>query len=79
MESLEWVDDYGEQKAPEPQMDLTVLQHVDIVPEHIYLASPDQREGILSELNYELGEDSEGTYVQFTMSELAYWNMVIIK
>ncbi|MDE7353873.1 MAG: glycoside hydrolase family 66 protein [Acetatifactor sp.] len=79
LESLEWVDDNGEQKEPERQKNLTVLQHVDIVPEHIYLASPDQREGILSELEFESGEDSEGTYVQFTMPELAYWNMVIVK
>lgn len=79
VESLEWVDNNGEQKEPEVQRDLTVLQHVDIIPEHIYLASPDQREGILTELEFETGEDSEGTYVQFTMPELNYWNMAIIK
>lgn len=79
VESLEWVDNHGDQKEPEAQRDLTVLQHVAITPEHIYLASPDQKEGILSELDYELGEDSEGTYVKFTMPELDYWNMVIIK
>ena len=79
VDSLEWVDNNGEQKDPVAQRDLTVLQHVSIAPKHIYLASPDQREGILSELDFELGEDSEGIYVSFVMPQLDYWNMVIIK
>lgn len=79
VDSLEWVDNNGDQKKPVRQIDLTVRQPVTITPEHIYLASPDQQEGIMSELAFELGEDSEGTYVTFTMPELKYWNMVVIK
>lgn len=79
VESLEWVDNHGDQKEPEVQHNLTVLQHVDIAPEHVYLASPDQKEGILVELDYEIGEDAEGIYVKFIMPKLSYWNMVIIK
>lgn len=79
VDSLEWVDNYGEQKEPEKQEDLAVLQHIKIMPEHIYLASPDIQEGIMTELSFEVGEDSEGSYVTFTMPELNYWNMVIIK
>ncbi|MDE7266747.1 MAG: glycoside hydrolase family 66 protein [Lachnospiraceae bacterium] len=79
VDSLEWVDNHGEQKEPEKQENLTVLQHITFTPEHIYLASPDIQEGIMTELSFETGEDSEGTYVTFTMPELNYWNMVVIK
>lgn len=79
VDSLEWVDNHGEQKEPVTQKNLTVVQHLSIAPKHIYLASPDQREGILSELDFEMGEDSEGIYVRFVMPQLNYWNMVIIK
>ncbi len=77
--SLEWVDNYGKQEAPERQSNLTVKQYVQGNPSHIYLASPDLNEGIMTELEFEVGKDLGGTYVTFTMPELAYWNMIIIK
>ncbi len=79
VESTEWVDNYGKQKTPERQTDLVVRQYVKAVPSHVYLASPDQNEGIMTELAFEAGEDAKGIYITFTMPELAYWNMVIIK
>lgn len=78
VESMEWVDNYGKQAAPEKQSNLVVRQYVKGTPSHVYLASPDSNEGIMTELAFEAGEDKEGTYVTFTMPELSYWNMIII-
>ena len=60
------------------QTDLMVRQYVEKIPAHVYLASPDINEGIMQELMFETGTDSQGTYITFQMSSLQYWNMVII-
>lgn len=75
----DWVDNYGKKETPETQTDLVVKQYVDAVPSHVYLASPDTNEGIMTELEFEVGQDDNGIYVTFTMPELKYWNMVVIK
>lgn len=77
--SNEWVDNYGKQTSPEEQTSLKVRQYVKATPSHVYLASPDYMEGIMSELEFETGVDENGTYVTFEMPALKYWNMVIIK
>lgn len=77
--SDEWVDNYGKQETPEMQTDLMVRQYVEKIPAHVYLASPDMNEGIMQELMFETGTDSQGTYITFQMPSLQYWNMVIIK
>lgn len=75
----DWVDNYGKKETPETQTDLVVKQYVDAIPAHVYLASPDQNEGIMTELEFEVGQDVSGYYITFTMPELKYWNMVVIK
>ncbi len=77
--STDWVDDYGEQTAPEVQTNLEVKQYVTEIPSHVYWASPDYNEGIMEELEFEYGEDDDGLYVTFTMPRLEYWNMAVIK
>lgn len=79
VETTDWVDNYGKQKSPESQQNVTVKQYVKAAPSHVYLASPDSNEGIMTELAFEVGQDIQGTYITFTMPELKYWNMVIIK
>lgn len=79
VETTDWVDNYGKQKSPELQQNVTVKQYVKAAPSHVYLASPDSNEGIMTELAFEVGQDIQGTYITFTMPELKYWNMVIIK
>ncbi len=74
-----WVDNYGKQKSPEKQVNPTVKHYVTEVPTHIYFASPDYQEGILTELSFETGEDENGKFVRFTMPSLEYWDMVIMK
>ena len=77
--STEWVDNYGEQSVPRKQTNVQVRQYVDAIPTHVYFASPDISEGIMTELDFTVGQDSQGIYVTFEMPELNYWNMVILK
>ncbi len=77
--STQWVDNDGDQPVPQRQQDLEVRHYVKEIPICVYLASPDLDEGIMTELDFEVGEDDRGTYICFTMPELAYWNMVVIQ
>ncbi len=79
VETDEWVDNYGKQKAPDKQTDLAVKHYVTSFPSHVYFASPDCQEGILRELSFETGEDENGKFVRFIMPSLEYWDMVILK
>ncbi len=42
----------------------------------VWVASPDRNNGSAQQLSYTAGADGAGTYVQFTVPELYYWNMV---
>ena len=77
--SSDWSDGDGTQAEPTRQENLTVLQYVDTIPQHVYLASPDHADGIMTELPFETGMDANGTYITFQMPQLHYWNMVILK
>lgn len=79
VEEDEWVDYYGKQEAPDKQANLTVKHYVSTFPTHVYFASPDYQEGIMSELSFETGEDENGKFVRFVMPSLEYWDMVILK
>ena len=45
----------------------------------VYFASPDVNGGITSSLQYSLGNDSNGSYVTFTVPSLEYWDMIYIR
>lgn len=77
--SADWADSDGTQAEPTKQENLTVRQYVDAIPQHVYLASPDHADGIMTELPFETGMDANGTYITFQMPQLHYWNMVILK
>lgn len=77
--SNEWVDKYGKQTAPEKQTNLRVEHYVSKAPAHVYLASPDSAEGIMTELPFEVREEQGETCISFEMPSLAYWNMVVLK
>lgn len=79
VEEDSWVDNYGKQKSPEKQVDPVVKHYVTAFPTHVYFASPDYQEGILTELSFETGEDENGKFVRFTMPSLEYWDTVILK
>ncbi len=77
--SANWADSDGTQVEPTRQENLTVRQYVDTIPQNVYLASPDSFDGIMAELSFETGTDTNGTYITFQMPQLQYWNMVILK
>ncbi len=45
----------------------------------VYVASPDIKEGLTKSVNFTTGLDNKGKYVEFTLEELRYWDMVYIK
>ncbi|MGH8047667.1 MAG: glycoside hydrolase family 66 protein, partial [Chthoniobacterales bacterium] len=42
----------------------------------VWVASPDLNHGSATQLSFTTGSDGSGTYVQFTVPELYYWDMV---
>ncbi len=46
---------------------------------NVYVASPDNNEGISQELTFTTGTDDRGTYVSFTVPKLEYWSMIYLK
>jgi len=75
----EWVDDMGTQKEPAPLVDKIIKHYVTIKPNSVHVATPDFHEGIMEEVEFELGEDEDGTYVSFQLPYLKYWTMIVIQ
>jgi GH15 family glucan-1,4-alpha-glucosidase len=45
----------------------------------VYVASPDYDQGAATALSYTIGADTSGTYIEFTVPSLEYWDMIFIK
>ncbi|RXZ76732.1 carbohydrate-binding protein [Paenibacillaceae bacterium] len=45
----------------------------------VYLASPDNNDGLTQQLPFTTGSDSSGSYVSFTIPSLKYWDMIYMK
>ncbi len=70
-----WVDSRGAQTAPRIKTNVTVTQTVDRKPSHVYIMSPDYREGILQEVEFTWSNGE----VSFVLPYLEYWDMVVIE
>ena len=44
----------------------------------VQVASPDQSHGTYTTLSYTTGSDGNGNYVQFTVPQLQYWDMIVV-
>jgi dextranase len=62
---------------PAPQTNIQIRCHLDKTVQALYLASPDFNDGQAVELAFIEGSDAEGYYVECTVPELQYWDVLI--
>jgi dextranase len=75
--STSWVDTNGTRAAPRVLRDRTVRHYYrGDRPSQVMLASPDRDGGQAHRLPFSTGHDHRGTYVQFRLPTLNYWDMV---
>ena len=64
---------------PPVQTNILLRYYVDDTVDGVYVASPDFDFGRANPLPFASGQDGRGRYVQFTVPQLAYWNMVYLR
>lgn len=75
-----WRDDEGNYDAPPVQKDFKLKYYLqDDNIKNVYLASPDINDGKAIKLQFEKREDKNGKYLEITVPELQYWDMVFIQ
>jgi dextranase len=80
IEVSNWRDDLGNYSAPPIIKDFKVkyyLENDNI--KNVYLASPDINDGKVMKLQFKKKEDSKGKYLEISVPELQYWDMIFIK
>ncbi len=75
----QWRDERGKKAAPKEIHDMKVRYYTDRKVQSLRLASPDRNEGRSSNLVFAKGEDSKGSFIEFTVPELTYWDMIYLK
>jgi dextranase len=75
----QWRDERGKKNIPTEVRDIPVTYYTDKDITAIYLASPDVNDSRSKELSFEKGEDSNGSYIQFNVPFLQYWDMIYMK
>lgn len=76
----DWRDDELDKNDPVLLENKKVRIFTDELFEGIYLASPDQAEGLMQALDVTTGENEYGDrYIEFVMPSLEYWNMIVMK
>lgn len=74
-----WRDTEQTKRPPEIQQDLQVIVHTEQPVEAVYLASPDQEDLSLHPLEFKCEMDGKDFVISFQVSELYYWDMVILR
>ncbi len=76
--STAWRDDNATYPAPPTRSNLAVKMYYTgpLGGGKLWWASPDSNFGAASELTYTTGSDGVGNYVNFTLPQLQYWDMV---
>jgi dextranase len=64
---------------PPVQTGIKLRYYVDGTINGVYLASPDFNFGQAASLPYTSGQDDRGRYVEFTVPQLVYWDMVYLR
>jgi len=75
----QWRDERGKKEAPTEVSDIKVKYYTDKKISNVFIASPDINDCKSERLDFEEGEDGNGTYIQFTVSGLKYWDMIYMK
>jgi dextranase len=76
----DWRDDELDKLDPVILENKKVRIFTDDLFEGVYLASPDQSEGLMQALEVTIGENEFGDrYIEFVMPSLEYWNMILMK
>lgn len=75
----EWRDERGKKEEPSFAEDLKVRYNTDKDISHIYAASFSVNCGMSTELKFQRRKDKNGSYVEFTVPALQYWDMVYMK
>ncbi len=75
-----WRDDNANYPTPPTQTNVVVKYYYGsgATPTHVSWASPDTNNGRMASLAATPGSDSNGSFVQFTLPSLAYWDMVYL-
>lgn len=77
--STDWMDTNATKAAPTTQTNVPVKYYYGTgSPAAVNFASPDLNGGDAQSLPFSTGSDSGGSYVQFTLPSLQYWDMVWI-
>ncbi|MFI1963129.1 glycoside hydrolase family 66 protein [Streptomyces pathocidini] len=72
-----WVDKQGARAKPTAQQDVKVKHYYQgAQPREVNFASPDVDGGRARQLDFTQGSDNKGSYVEFTLPSLNYWDMV---
>jgi dextranase len=75
------LDDLWRNKAETPpvQTNVGLRYYTEDSIEAVYLASPDFNFGQSASLRHTAGEDERGRYIEFTVPQLSFWDMVYIR
>lgn len=74
-----WRDDHADYPVPTPQANVAVKYYGELgTIKEVRWASPD-RDIASSSLKFTRGSDGRGKYVQFTVPQLEYWDMIFIQ
>lgn len=80
IEVSNWRDDLGNYSAPPIIKDFKVKYYLkDDNVKNVYLSSPDINDGKVVKLQFRKKEDSKGKYLEISVPELRYWDMIFIK
>ena len=76
--STEWGDKNGTYLAPPTQTNLPVKMYYTgtIAGGRLFCATPDSDFGKATELSFTTGSDGGGNYINFTLPQLQYWDMI---
>lgn len=78
-QSDQWRDDEANYPTPDTMTDLPVKLYVPAGTRpglNLYVASPDANDGEPRQLQYRVGRDSNGTFLEFTVPQLQYWDTI---
>ncbi|SHO44454.1 glycoside hydrolase family 66 protein [Anaerocolumna xylanovorans] len=74
-----WRDERGKKSAPKEISDIKVRYYTEKEVSDACLASPDRDGGRSSKLRLTKGKDDKGSFVEFNVPELTYWDMIYMK
>lgn len=75
----QWRDENGTKKLPTAFQNVKVKYYTDSNIEEIMIASPDMNNCASLKLDFDKGSDKKGSYVEFTVQSLQYWDMIYLK